>query len=725
MRFQSQRFTGGVVIMLAVLLAGAALLYQPARGLSAAQTFYVSRTGSNGDGRSWGAAWNELDTINWAVVQPGDTIVIDGGPTVCPALGPGYNCGMTYNSTLTIGKSGTSSAPITIRLSSEGGRNGAVIIDGGISSWTSCAEYASEPTPPSTANGAGVRETGINVGSTQWVIIDGTKWGGIEVRNHKRYGLNLSSSQHVIARYLKIHHNTDSADTTNNSIGITQGWQSQSNTVSRVEVFRNGQDAVRGAGDFFTLEESYLHDTYCNHPDGIQSFVPTNNADVPDNEGEVRGLIVRRNVFDKIGMQNVFLGENGSHNSWNIDVTIHDNLFLNSDYVIKSKHGSSRNWNVYNNTVVNASAFAIEWCCANPGSQAPMVVRDNVFVNVKNGNTAFYMPTGGSGGTTFAGNCLSSVGSRSGNFTETGTVTGDPRFINSSLGNYGLAAGSACAGKGSSITSLSVLLALSGGGLPPTQPQPTHTAPAQASPTRTATTAAPTATQTTVPPTVTRTNVPPTATKTTMPGASATSLPATATNLPPATATNLPPATATTAPPAGTTILTFAPAADAYVDASSAGSNFGSSAIVRTVNLPEQRSFLRFNVQGLTGRTVTRALLRIYANGSSSAGFQLYGVPYSGWSETGLNFNNMPALGSTLGASGAHNHAVWVTVDVTGYITGSGGYTLALVTSSTKAVGYPSREAAANAPQLVLEVTGEPAVLNQQVYIPQVSFGAP
>jgi hypothetical protein len=211
-----------------------------------------------------------------------------------------------------------------------------------------------------------------------------------------------------------------------------------------------------------------------------------------------------------------------------------------------------------------------------------------------------------------------------------------------------------------------------------------------------------------------------------MPGTTATNLPpVTSTSLPPATATNLPPPTATTAPPAGTTLLTFAPAADAYVDASSAGSNFGSSAIVRTVNLPEQRSFLRFSVQGLTGRTVTRALLRIYANGSSSAGFQLYGVPYSGWSETGLTFNNMPALGSALGASGAHNHAVWVTVDVTGYITGSGGYTLALVTSSTKAVGYPSREAATNAPQLVLEVTGEPAVLNQQVYLPQVSFGAP
>ena len=748
MRFRAQRLTWWASVGVALLVAGAALLYQPARGASAARTFYVSRSGSNADGLSWGTAWNELSRINWAVVQPGDTLLIDGGLTACPALGPGYNCGMTYNTTLTIGKSGTSSAPITVRLASEGGRNGAAIIDGGITDWTSCAEYTAEPTPPSTGNGTAVRETGIAVGNMQWVVIDGTKWGGIEVRNHKRYGLSLGGSQHVTARYLKLHHNTDPADTTNSSVGITQGWQSQYNTVSRVEIFRNGQDAVRGAGDYFTLEESYLHDTYCNHPDGIQSFVPTSNGDVPDNEGEVRGLTVRRNVFDKIGMQNIFLGENATHNSWNVDVTIHDNLFLNSDYVIKSKHGSSRNWNVYNNTVVNAQEFAVEWCCASPGAQAPMVVRDNIFMNVKNGNTAFYMPTGG-GTTTFAGNCLYQTGARNGNITESGTVTGDPRFVNSSLGNFALATGSACAGKGSSITSVSALVALSGAPLPtqPAQPTTTHTTVAPTA-TRTnvpatSTTAAPTATRTTAPatnttaaatttsttvaPTATKTNAPSTATTTNMPAVTATHTsvpPSTATNVP-ATATNLPPATATTAPPDGTTVLSFAPAADAYVDASSAGSNFGDSQIVRTYASPEQRSYLRFVVQGVTGRTINRALLRVYANGSSPAGFQLYAVPSAGWSEGGLNFNNRPALGQLLGASGAHNHAVWLTIDVTGYITGSGGYSLAMVTGSTKAVGYPSRESAANQPQLILEVTGEPAVLSQVVYMPMVAGGAP
>ena len=43
--------------------------------------YYVSKLGSNLDGESWASAWNELDQINWQMVQPGDAILIDGGDT--------------------------------------------------------------------------------------------------------------------------------------------------------------------------------------------------------------------------------------------------------------------------------------------------------------------------------------------------------------------------------------------------------------------------------------------------------------------------------------------------------------------------------------------------------------------------------------------------------------------------------------------------------------------
>jgi hypothetical protein len=452
----------GVTLLVGVW---AAWRTRPIRAAEAARTFYVSPGGSNGDGLSWAQAWRDLDDINWTAIQPGDTILLDGGPTACPALGPGYNCGIVYASTLSINKAGTSQAPITLRLASEPGRNGAVIIDGGLTQWSRCSDYASEPTPPSVPNGGGPRETGITLGSSQWIVLDGTKWGGIEVRNHTRYGLNFSSSQHVTARYLKIHHNTDPADTSNNAVGVTQGYQSQHNTLARSEIFRNGQDAVRGAGDYFTLEENYLHSHYCNHPDGVQAFVPTSNGDIPDNAGEIRGLVIRRNVFERIGLQAIFLGENAVHDSWTVDVTIENNLFLNNPYMIKSKSGRSNNWLVRNNTLYGSNKLAVEWCCASPGATSPMVVADNIIANVSEGATAFVLTTGG-GATTFANNCLYRTGRRSGNFNEVGTIQADPGFVDPGGANLALFPGSACAGRGANITSVPDLLAQTGAATP-------------------------------------------------------------------------------------------------------------------------------------------------------------------------------------------------------------------------------------------------------------------
>ena len=69
--------------------------------------------------------------------------------------------------------------------------------------------------------------------------------------------------------------------------------------------------------------------------------------------------------------------------------------------------------------------------------------------------------------------------------------------------------------------------------------------------------------------------------------------------------------------------------ADTYVNASVPASNFGTSSILRTYSSPEQRSYLRFNISGVNGRTVTRAQLRLYANGSSTAGYRVVRVDLS------------------------------------------------------------------------------------------------
>lgn len=423
-----------------------------------AATYYVSKNGNNSGGTSWANAWNELSNINWGAVNAGDTILIDGGGTPCPSTGlSNNNCGMVYNSTLSIGKSGTASQLITIRLAPDAGKNGAVVIDGGINPnapGIRCSGYVDIPsgTKPSSPGGAGIRTIGVNFNSSNYVVLDGTKWGGIEIRNHTRAGLDFGSGDNSTARYIKIYNNTDPNDVENGSHGVNAGPGALNATLSRLEVFQNGQDAVRGGGDGMTLEESYLHDTYCNHPDGVQIFGSQGSL-------VVNNVVIRRNVFDKIGLQSIFMGENANGYSTYVDgAEIYDNLLLNNYFGIKSKHGSTTNWNIYNNTIYKTQEYGLEWCCASPGARAPMTVRNNIFYQIKQpGGTGFWMPTG-NGTTTFQNNCVFDSGSVGGNVTNTGTITSNPQFINASAGNFALSPTSPCAGKGASITSLTALL---------------------------------------------------------------------------------------------------------------------------------------------------------------------------------------------------------------------------------------------------------------------------
>jgi RHS repeat-associated protein len=116
---------------------------------------------------------------------------------------------------------------------------------------------------------------------------------------------------------------------------------------------------------------------------------------------------------------------------------------------------------------------------------------------------------------------------------------------------------------------------------------------------------------------------------------------------------------------------------------------------------------VRFDVQGLTG-SVTSATLRIYANSASTTGYDVYGVSDNTWTETGITYSNAPAMGSQLGSSGTFSAGAWTSVDVTSYITGNGVYNLAFSTTSNTNISFASREAGANAPQLVIQTASGP-----------------
>jgi hypothetical protein len=98
--------------------------------------------------------------------------------------------------------------------------------------------------------------------------------------------------------------------------------------------------------------------------------------------------------------------------------------------------------------------------------------------------------------------------------------------------------------------------------------------------------------------------------------------------------------------------LTFFPAADAFTDAGNPATNYGRWSMLRTYGSQEQRSYLRFAINGIGGRRVLQAVLRLYANGWSPVGFDAQAVADNTWGEATLNYHNQPALGVSIGSVG-------------------------------------------------------------------------
>ncbi len=155
---------------------------------------------------------------------------------------------------------------------------------------------------------------------------------------------------------------------------------------------------------------------------------------------------------------------------------------------------------------------------------------------------------------------------------------------------------------------------------------------------------------------------------------------------------------------ATTTVL---PSADATVRADQPSTNFGTAATLSTDASPVIRSFLKFTV---TPSDVTNATLRLFGFDTSSTGYSVYRVADNAWTETGVTDATAPAFGALVAGSGHLTANTWTSIDVSAYVSGPGTYSFGLSTTSTVSKNVASREAGANAPQLVLTTgSGTPA----------------
>src|SRR5262245_31833813 len=166
----------------------------------------------------------------------------------------------------------------------------------------------------------------------------------------------------------------------------------------------------------------------------------------------------------------------------------------------------------------------------------------------------------------------------------------------------------------------------------------------------------------------------------------------------------------------GVTISDTRAVADSYVNNTSSQTrrqNYGSAIELKAQGAPEMRSYLRFNVSGLSG-VVTNATLRLYARASSSTGYSVRGVAQNSWNESTITWRNAPAVSPTITASsGPLSAGVWSEVNVTPLVNGNGTFSFALTSTAATAVSLASRETGANAPELIVQAVDDvpPSVL--------------
>ena len=153
----------------------------------------------------------------------------------------------------------------------------------------------------------------------------------------------------------------------------------------------------------------------------------------------------------------------------------------------------------------------------------------------------------------------------------------------------------------------------------------------------------------------------------------------------------------------------IAPAADAFVDSASASTNYGADARLRSDASPTMRSYLRFNVQGLTG-TVTKATLTITPVSALDSSVDVHAVSDNSWSEQGITYSNAPAVGAVLDSAPSATPGTSMSFNVTSAVTGNGEVTFAVTSASVTQLAMYSREAGtATEPQLEVETAAATA----------------
>ncbi|MGH9000801.1 MAG: DUF7594 domain-containing protein [Acidimicrobiia bacterium] len=150
---------------------------------------------------------------------------------------------------------------------------------------------------------------------------------------------------------------------------------------------------------------------------------------------------------------------------------------------------------------------------------------------------------------------------------------------------------------------------------------------------------------------------------------------------------------------------TLEPVADASVEASDPGENFGSQPALLVDGSPDKEAYLRFSVPAGT-EEITGATLRLWVEDSTSDAPRVRATS-TNWTESAITWSNRPGpAGPAAPDVGRVSRGSWVSYDVTDLVTGPGPIAFHLGPDSSDGADFASREADDNRPELVVESGG-------------------
>jgi hypothetical protein len=138
--------------------------------------------------------------------------------------------------------------------------------------------------------------------------------------------------------------------------------------------------------------------------------------------------------------------------------------------------------------------------------------------------------------------------------------------------------------------------------------------------------------------------------------------------------------------------FTFEVIEDGQVDIRSPDESFGDMVFfyLKPPGAFERQAFLKFEINGLTG-TISSADLKVFNTGSIGGNVDVYGVGDNSWGEMDLTWDEAPIAG-TLITSTSTSAGDWMEIDLSGYISGNGVYSVNLRTETDTTLQFLSSE---------------------------------